>query len=386
MKKKFLAVSFAAIVFVSVSTIAAQAPTSTRVASGQSQSTYSESAAYKPRLFALKSDSKKKNKKASLDLPKQLGPTIQHTGVPIVENAPLTLPVSVFDVEGKFVGDLKKDDFKVFVDGAEMEIASVEKRPQPLSIILVIDVSVSGADQIKAMRNLALSIMQQFGSDDKFMVAEFSDSLKILSELTTDRMQTRRALEKVRTGNGTALYDVINELFENHVNSIPGRKAVILMTDGVDTTSKKARYSTSLATAEKSDATILPIYIDTFAIARTEISSPSIPPEILQAIQASLRARFGPSDMKAEYEVGKLYLNDLVFLSGGRALPAEDISKGKSKLSPDIAEELRLQYYVTFVPVSKAVDGQRRHVKVRVNRPNLAVLARGSYITGSLSK
>ncbi len=84
--------------------------------------------------------------------------------------------------------------------------------------------------------------------------------------------------------------------------------------------------------------------------------------------------------IKAEYELGKQYLNDLVLLSGGRAVAVESISNGQKGILTNIAMELRLQYYISLRPSINGRVGQRRQVKVRVNHPNLLVLARGSYV------
>jgi hypothetical protein len=160
---------------------------------------------------------------------------------------------------------------------------------------------------------------------------------------------------------------------------------VLILTDGVDTTSRKTKYPEALVAAEKTDATVFPIYLDTFTAApRVRVRGTnigSLPWDLQQVLNS---ARFSlPGDSEAEYALGRLYLNDLVYLSGGRAVDAKLLLEGKAKVATNIADELRQQYYVTFMPVGSAYLGQRKHIKVRVDRPNLAVIARGSYVVGS---
>ena len=336
------------------------------------QDGFSESVPYRPRVF------ENKKQPGSFTVP---GPLV-------IEDRPITIPVSVLDAGGRVVTDLKKEDFKVLIDGPEARIVSVETRQEPLNVVIVIDVSASGELEQDTVRRITSAIVDQFGEKDRLMVAKFSDRLTILAEPTSDRDRVRTALRKLDRNNGTALYDAVGDLYEKHLASLTGRTVVILITDGVDTGSRRS-YSESLFIAEKTNATVYPIYLDTYESA---VSGRSSRPTRLVGWESAVRAGVSgaiaselvvPDKIKLRirdlYDIGKLYLNDLVFLSGGRAIPAKDTTS--QTLS--IADELRKQYYVSFIPNSKSLTGQRRHLKVRVARPNVAVLARGSYIVGS---
>jgi hypothetical protein len=82
-----------------------------------------------------------------------------------------------------------------------------------------------------------------------------------------------------------------------------------------------------------------------------------------------------------EYEIGKMYLNDISSLSGGRPRAIKDITDTKAENVDNISGELRLQYQIRF-RVPNLTSGQRKQITVRVNQPNLLVQARGSLITG----
>jgi len=373
----------AALAFLIMSTVCAQQPTPTVVS-------YSESIPYKPRLFKVKPDKKKqdKNAKATPAVQPQPAEKMPGNGPVVTEDSPITIPVSVFDSQGNFVTDLKRENFKVYIDGPEAVIISVKHRTEPLNVLLVIDTSASSLEVLDSAKRLATSMADQFSANDKISVLRFSDSLKQLVPLTNDQKTIRTAIDKIDEkglSGGTSLYDITAELFDKYVPAPSGRTVVLLLTDGVDTTSRRTRYSEALMEAEKSDVSVFPVYLDTFNAAprpRVQgINIASLPWDVQQVLNAG---RFSaPGSSEAEYALGRLYLNDLVYLSGGRAIDANSLLNGKTKVATNIADEIRQQYYVTYKPAGSAYIGQRKHLKVRVDRPNLAVIARGSYIVGS---
>jgi len=160
----------------------------------------------------------------------------------------------------------------------------------------------------------------------------------------------------------------VAELFEKRLNLIADVAALVILTDGVDTTSRKASYESSLIAAEKGNMPVFPIYLDTFV------------PQGKNA--APLNSLFPPVQMigKEEYEKGRLYLTDLIRLSGGRAIFAGEVLSGKSKALDNLSSDLVSRYYVTFKlsKLDKATNAKK--LKIRVNSPNLTVLAKGSYI------
>jgi Ca-activated chloride channel family protein len=143
----------------------------------------------------------------------------------------------------------------------------------------------------------------------------------------------------------------------------------VLFTDGVDTTSSKANYDTTLAMAEEADSLIFPIYYNTYEKTRADAMDLGGP------LRAGTTAR--------EYAVGKKYLEELAAYTGGRVFRPESTPGGLTRAFEGIAEELRRQYNIGYIPIDDGKPGQRKQIKVRVNRPNLVLRARDSYIVGS---
>src|ERR1700752_5532539 len=95
------------------------------------------------------------------------------------------------------------------------------------------------------------------------MVVSFNDDIKVLSDFTTDRSKLQRAIQRSKTDDGTRLYDAVDMVINQHLSRIQGRKAIVLFTDGVDTTSRRADYQSNLLDAQELDALIYPVQYDT---------------------------------------------------------------------------------------------------------------------------
>ena len=285
----------------------------------------------------------------------------------------VTIPVSVYDRNGVYVPNLRQSDFKIFEDGREQEIAYFGRTDVPFTVILLIDTSPSTEYKIDQIRDAARAFVDKLGPDDTVMVVEFAWNVHVLCEPTKDRQVMYNAIRKADFGDGTALYDAVDYSLRKRMNQIQGRKAIVLFTDGVDTVSRKSSYDKTLALAEESDSLIFPIYYNTFNDMRAQTGGSPWPPVFGQP---QMR---GPS--AGDYALGKKYLDDLAAYTGGRVFRPE--TGGLNAAFEGIAEELRSQYSIGFVPKDEGKPGQRKALKVRVNMPNVAVRARDSYIVGA---
>jgi hypothetical protein len=96
------------------------------------------------------------------------------------------------------------------------------------------------------------------------MVIAFDERVKVLSPPTNNRTMLQRAIRQAEFGDGTSLYEAVDHVINRELRKIEGRKAVVLFTDGVDTTSRRANYQTTVRAAEEIDALFYPIRYDTF--------------------------------------------------------------------------------------------------------------------------
>lgn len=285
----------------------------------------------------------------------------------------ITIPVSVFDRNGLYIPNLTRSDFKIFEDGVEQEIAYFGTTDKPFTVILLLDTSLSTTYKIEEIRAAATAFVDQLKSEDAVMVIEFDGNVHVLTEATNIRPKIYKAINKADFGSGTSLYDAVDFSIRKRLSKVVGRKAIVLFTDGVDTTSSKAGYDTTLNLAEESDALIFPIYYNTFQWNRSQMGRPF--PRILNPIGTR------PED----YQLGREYLNELAEYTGGRVFRPEATPGGLTAAFEGIAEELRRQYNIGYVPREKGTAGTRKQIRVRVNRPNLVLRARDSYVVGRSS-
>jgi VWFA-related protein len=308
-------------------------------------------------------------------------PEVVEGDVVRVDTSLVTIPVSVRDRNGRYAPDLRREDFRVFEDGVEQRVAYFAAVDQPFTVALVLDTSGSTEFSINDIQRAASSFVEQLKPADRVTVISFDDSIDVLCEPTSDREQLNRAIRRARGGGGTRLYDAVEYALRKRLAQVPGRKAVVLLTDGVDTTSHSS-YKSSLRIAEESDALVYSVSYGGFrSTLPGVIAQPRIPlPGGGGIILGNPRGTgSGGGATAADYARGDAYLNELAQRTGGRMYRGNSVVN-ISQAFEWVAEELRRQYSLGYYPKAAGKSGERRQVKVQVNQPNLAVQARDSYV------
>ena len=248
-------------------------------------------------------------------------------------------------------------------------------------MILLIDTSPSTEYKIDEIRAAAVAFVDQLKPQDRVMVIEFDANVHVLTEATSDRQLIYKGIRKADFGGGTSLYEAVDFSLKKRLNAIEGRKAIVLFTDGVDTTSRgRTTYDSTLALAEESDALIFPIYYNTYFDNRNVGGGGGGWPGTIV---------FGPpprGNSAEDYALGRRYLEELADYTGGRVFRPESTPGGLTAAFEGIAEELRRQYQIGYTPADDGKPGQRKQIKVRINRPNLVIRSRDSYIVGEAPK
>ena len=180
-----------------------------------------------------------------------------------VDTTLVTLPVSVTDRDGRYIPNLHKEDFKLWEDGVEQPVAFFSSVDKPFSVVLMLDTSGSTRFRLEEIQDAAITFVNQLRQDDRVMVVSFDDDIRVLTEFTSDRRRLRDAILRTRPGDGTKLYDAVDMVMNQRLNSIDGRKAVVLFTDGADTTSRHATYESNLRDAEELDALVYSVQYNT---------------------------------------------------------------------------------------------------------------------------
>lgn len=311
-----------------------------------------------------------------------------------VDTEIVSVPVKVLDRSGRFIGGLTKENFTVFEDGVQQDIEYFSNEQQPFTVALVLDMSYSAKFKAEEIQAAALAFINQLRPNDKVMVISFDSDIYIQCEPTNDRKVLQAAVRRTRIFYGTSLYDTMDLVINQKLKKITGRKAIVLFSDGVDTSSTKAHDLINLSDALELDALIYPIEYDTFTEVQSMKNKPVIeqPKIIIQPGGKSPTQTSGGVGVMndkgttlAEYEKARAYLNELANRTGGRLYKASTIANLSDAFSR-IASELREYYSIGYYPKDETTIGKKHKVKVKVNREGVIVKARDSYILGRKEK
>ena len=316
-----------------------------------------------------------------------------------VETQLVTIPVRVLDRKNRFITGLKQENFQVFEDNLPQEIAYFNNEAQPFTVALLLDMSYSTTFKISEIQAAAISFIDQLRPDDKVLVISFDEEVHMLCEPTSDRAQIYRAIRSTKIATGTSIYDAVELTMNERMRTIKGRKAIVLFTDGVDTTSRRSNDLENLRDALELDALIYPIRYDTYADVQSMKSgsvlglpgskpraptsgSPfpnSLPP--LPTVQTA----GDKGTTAAEYKAAEDYLNQLAVRTSGTIYLASTIGNLNQAFTK-IAGELREFYSIGYYPAKEGVPGKSHRIKVKVDQPNVAIRARDSYIVPKKKK
>lgn len=305
------------------------------------------------------------------------------------------VPVKVMDRNGRFIAGLKKEDFTILENNVEQEITYFSGEEQPFTVALVLDMSISSAFKISEIQSAAIAFIAQLHKADKVMVVSFDEQVHILSEPTFDRQRIISAIKSTKIASGTSLYEAVDTVVNQRFKKLAGRKAIVLFTDGVDTTSIRADARGNLSDTYETDSLIYTIQYDTFSDTQrikqnpTVINNP-IPSPIPQPGKSPfpLPVPVGQPDDKgtsaADYQKANEYLQELSSQTGGRVYKANGVANLALAFS-NIADELRQTYSLGFYPKDEKND-KKRQLKVKVARQGVATRARDSYIFNKKGK
>lgn len=269
---------------------------------------------------------------------------------------PVSLWVSVHAKDGQLVKDLTKEEFRIFEDGKEQQIASFSRRqPEPLILGLLIQWSGQRRDtlpysEIDPASQFFRSLM---GSKDAAFTAKFSKAVELLNDFTNDAAEIERNLRRAGAGAApygpAALYDALIWACREKLSARNGHKVLVLVIDGRDNGSKK-QLGDVVDAALRSETVIYIVGL----------------------------ARANPYMGRAAVARGIELATRLAKETGGQALAArnrEDVTAAFGR----IVEELRSAYALGYYPTDAAHDGRFRKIRIETRRKGLYVLARKGY-------
>lgn len=290
----------------------------------------------------------------------------------------VVIPSQISDRRGKPVRDLQKEEFKIFENGIEQEIAYFNADEQPFTVALVLDMSYSSVFKLAEIQAAALAFINQLHANDKVLVVSFDEKVRILCEATDNRKALRLAIEGAKIASGTSLYAAMDLVLTEKMRRISGRKAVVLLSDNVDTSSTKQTFSGILQKTSESEVLIYPIQYDTYDdVQKSRKETAQIfydendrPYTIEKPREKGERAE--------DYRRAKEFAQQMAESSGGSVFRVSTPANLNNAFSR-IAAELRQIYSIGYYPLEERKNGVHYAINVRVYRPDLTVRARNGY-------
>jgi VWFA-related protein len=315
------------------------------------------------------------------------------------------VPVSVLDKRGEPVLGLHEADFRVSEDGRRQAVTYFSGERRPLRIVLALDVSASMTSKMREVADALQRFINLLEPQDEIMVITFAADVRIDQEFTADREELERVFSRLQAADGTALYDATLEAIRRVASGPAESKAVVLVTDGIDTASR-ASFDDVLEIARRSEVPVFSIglggdgglggFFRSLGGSGGGVGVPGRGPGRWPRGPGGRggwppgggggggtfgggRGNFGGQELDARV------LLDLADETGGRAeilksLDRDALRSGRIKLAAEsIAMTLRHRYLVGYEPAGSK-RGWRK-IKVDVERPSVKVQARKGYYT-----
>jgi len=256
------------------------------------------------------------------------------------------LPITVQDKKGNFVPGLTQRDFMILEDKVPqtIETFSDDAVSLPIYVAVLMDTSPSTAGKLKFQQESAMNFIQTVVKvrKDRVLFGTFDDEITLLQDFTDKLDLLDKAVNGVKKmGKQTALFDAVWQFCDEKMRSVPGRRVLLLVTDGEDTYSR-ANIRDAIDIAQRTETTI-------FAISTKAGFLSTVP-----GVEAGQVADKKDRDLQTLAEE-----------TGGQAFFTGDMLALERAFNK-ISKELRAQYLVTYDPTNKTYDGAFRKIDVKL--------------------
>lgn len=289
-----------------------------------------------------------------------------------IETDLVIVPFRVTDARGRTIPDIKQKEVRIFEKGEEREIAYFSDLDQPFTVALVLDMSYSSVFKLKDIQDAAKKFVAQLRPADRVMVISFDQKPTVLCEATGDRRILNIAIEGSRIGSGTGLYTTLDLVLNQKLKRIDGRKAVVLLSDGVDTTSVLETAKSIGRDVVETDSVIFPIKYNTYDdVQKTRRNTAPVQYDENDK-PYTVDTRPGKGERSEDYATAKEFLESIASETGGRLYNVTSTTNLDQAFA-NIAEELRKIYTLGYYPSSDRESGASFDIKIRVYRPDLTI-------------
>lgn len=314
-----------------------------------------------------------------------------------VDTQLVDVPISVVSANGAPLRGLKASNFIVTEDGKRQEIVDFSTTIEPFEVALLLDTSGSARADLRLIQSAAQAFVASLRPGDRVAIVAFATERKdnqafaveeVVSPLTSDRKLLRAAIDNIRTTNSTPYYDslmkVVNDVFRDPPQEqFRGRRALVALTDGVDSVSSSDFEEAKEALSAAGIISFF-IQVDTRDDFESQLSG-----------DCNLAIRFSASQIrryyrgikgkgmeratsfcqlgeferlavsKSLYEAAEAEMNELAKVSGGKVFPVGDLSEARAAFK-NVADEIGTKYSIGYYSSNEKRDGTYRKIKVEL--------------------
>jgi Ca-activated chloride channel homolog len=290
------------------------------------------------------------------------------------------LNVGVVNLRGESILNLNKDDFSIYEDGVKQTISRFEPTVAPFSVVMILDMSGSTLGFRETIRQSAFRFVDALQPDDRVAVIEFYDKVNLRNDFTTDRRIIANSIA-VSNGRGkTQLYKALTMAMQKLSNEGKRRKAIIVLTDGIDSTVRdKDRNILQKISEPQMLTTIKPETSEDLnrVLNQADNQGVTIYPLALPTGDPTKLADPSPIQF-AMFEAARSRLQILAKRSGGTLNTINRLEE-MGRLYASVAADLRTLYTIEYQPSDINKDGKWRSIKIEVNNPNFIARTRQGY-------
>jgi len=297
-----------------------------------------------------------------------------------VDTALVQLNVGVVDARGQAIRSLSQNDFTVYENGVKQPILNFEPTEAPFSLVLLLDMSGSTVSFRPQLKQAVGRFLDALKPADRVAVIQFNKKVKTLSGFTSDMAKTEYAIRIAEGAGETYFYDALRYALKELEKEGKRRKAIVVLTDGLDTGMRNAdralaakaesdaaavaaidpkassELNSVLSAADKLGVTIYPLALPSGDPKRLPLQSP-----VITAIYAAARSR----------------LQNIADRTGGRLNEIQRLDQ-MARLYAEVAADLRSLYSVAYRG-APGRDGKWREIRIEVAQPELLARTRPGY-------
>ena len=346
---------------------------------------------------------------------KKSGDEVDEGDVVRVETQLVSVPAVVTDALGRPLSGLRPENFRLIEDGQPQTIANFGTTETPFEIALLLDTSGSTRDDVALIRAAANSFIAALRPGDRVGVVAFNTAqtvdkpiaaVEVLTPLTGDREALKTAIDNLGASQGTPYYDALERIADNIFREPPseevrGRRAVVALTDGVDSSSN-SDFATAKVKLSRVGVACYFIQVNTEDFVEDRLMKDCNDDGQLALSQRQIQryreiffpkakaenfnsfCQMGPfermSISRELYNLARREMNDLSSVSGGRSFVAATLADARAAFAR-VAADIGTQYSLGYYPTNKARDGKYRSIKLEVRglKDKTVVRARDGY-------